>query len=159
MNETINSSEIKVIVFQLNKEEYGVEVEHIRSIERMLPITRVPKISPFIKGVINLRGVVIPIIDLRSRFKLENKETTDETRIIIVMVNNIEVGLIVDEANDVVDIPRKSIEPPPRVIGSIPAEYVRGVAKNEKRLLILLHLDKLINPEKTIEENLQSSIK
>lgn len=144
-------NEVKVIVFQLKDEEYGVEVDQVRSIERMQHITRVPKTPGFVKGVINLRGVVTPIIDLRKRFGIEEIETNDTTRIIIVAVENIEVGLIVDAANDVVDIPNNVIEPPPVVVGGIEADYLRGVAKMDRRLLILLNLDKALNSKELKE--------
>lgn len=139
--------EIKVIVFRLHNEEYGVEVSQVRSIERMEHITRVPRTPEFVKGVINLRGVVTPIVDLRSRLGLEAVPYTDSTRIIIVSVGEVEVGLIVDAANDVIDIPADAIEPPPKVVGGVEAVYLRGVAKLEKRLLILLNLDKVLNTE------------
>lgn len=150
-------NDVKVIVFQLQDEEYGVPVHQVHSIERMQHITRVPKTPEFVKGVINLRGVVTPIIDLRKRFGVDEVTYTDSTRIIIVGVSNMEVGLIVDAANDVIDIPEHSIEPPPEVVGSVEAEYINGVAKLEKRLLILLNLDKVLNPQeikqlKVIEE-------
>ncbi|WNF35439.1 chemotaxis protein CheW [Bacillaceae bacterium IKA-2] len=137
--------EVKVIVFQLKDEEYGVEVDQVRSIERMQHITRVPRTLDFVKGVINLRGVVTPIIELRKRFGIEEIETTDSTRIIIVAAGNLEVGLIVDAANDVVDIPNNVVEPPPEVVGGVEVDYLRGVAKMDKRLLILLNLDKVLN--------------
>lgn len=139
--------EVKVIVFRLRDEEYGVEVEQVKSIERLTHITRVPRTPHFVKGVINLRGVVTPIIDLRSRFGLEETEHTEATRVIIVAVGDVEVGLIVDAANDVIDIPVDAIEPPPEVVGGVEAAYLRGVAKLEKRLLILLNLDKVLTPE------------
>lgn len=151
MSETSLVNEVKVIVFQLKNEEYGLEVEQVRSIERMQHITRVPRTPDFVKGVINLRGVVTPIIDLRTRFGIEEMSTTDSTRIIIVAVGNMEVGLIVDAANDVVDIPNNVIEPPPQVVGGIEADYLRGVAKMMKRLLILLNLDKVLNPKEIRE--------
>jgi purine-binding chemotaxis protein CheW len=139
--------EVKVIVFRLVDEEYGVEVSQVRSIEKMQSITRVPRTPSFVKGVINLRGVVTPIIDLKTRFSLGEEEYTDATRIIIVAVEDMEVGLIVDAANDVIDIPTNSIEPPPAVVGGITATYLRGVAKLEDRLLILLNLDKVLSNE------------
>jgi purine-binding chemotaxis protein CheW len=151
MRRRVFMSEIKVIVFQLKDEEYGIEVEQVRSIERMQHITRVPRTSDFVKGVINLRGVVTPIIDLRNRFGIEEVATNDSTRIIIVAVGKMEVGLIVDAANDVVDISRDIIEPPPQVVGGIEADYLRGVAKIGKRLLILLNLDKVLNPKEVKE--------
>jgi purine-binding chemotaxis protein CheW len=139
--------EVKVIVFRLKDEEYGVEVQQVKSIEKLDHITRVPRTPKFVKGVINLRGVVTPIIDLRSRFGLEESEYTESTRVIIVAVGELEVGLIVDAANDVIDIPVNAIEPPPEVVGGVEAAYLRGVAKLEKRLLILLNLDKVLSTE------------
>ncbi len=141
------SEEVKVIIFRLVDEEYGVEVQQVKSIEKLEHITRVPRTPEFVKGVINLRGVVTPIIDLRSRFQLAETECTEATRVIIVAVDELEVGLIVDSANDVVDIPVNAIEPPPAVVGGVEATYLRGVAKLEKRLLILLNLDKVLSTE------------
>ncbi|MCE7794583.1 chemotaxis protein CheW [Salipaludibacillus sp. CUR1] len=143
--------DIKVIVFQLKDEEYGVEVEQVKSIERVQHITRVPSTPDFVEGVINLRGVVTPIIDLRKRFNIEGLDHSDTTRVIIVTVEKMDVGLVVDAANDVIDIPRSAVEPPPQVVGGLEAEYIRGVAKLEKRLLILLNLDKVLNSEEMDE--------
>jgi purine-binding chemotaxis protein CheW len=142
------SEDKKVIVFALGSEEYGVEVEKVKTIERMQPMTRVPKTPDFVKGVINLRGVVVPIIDLRSRFGLAETEYTDNTRIIIVSVGDIEVGLIVDAANDVIDLAEENIDNPPEVVGGIKAKYLRGIARvNEQRLLVLLNLDQVLNKQ------------
>jgi len=142
-----NEQVIKAVIFQLNDEEYGVDVHQVQSIERMIHITRVPKMPDFVKGVINLRGVVTPIIDLKERFSIETTEYTDSTRIIIVQVDDKEVGLIVDSANDVIDIPTEKIEQPPEVVGKIESDYIRGVAKLDDRLLILLNLNKVLNAE------------
>ncbi|GAX90545.1 chemotaxis protein CheW [Effusibacillus lacus] len=142
-----NVKENKYIVFRLLDEEYGVEVNQVRSIERMQRITRVPRTPGFVKGVINLRGVVTPIIDLKTRFGLGEENYTETTRIIIVATDEMEVGLIVDSANDVIDISTDSIEPPPEVVGGIRAAYLEGVAKLQDRLLILLNLDKVLNSE------------
>ncbi|PWK12690.1 chemotaxis protein CheW [Tumebacillus permanentifrigoris] len=139
--------EIKVIVFRLVDEEYGVEVSQVRSIEHMQKITRVPRTPEFVKGVINLRGIVTPVIDLKARFALGEENYTDSTRIIIVAVEDMEVGLIVDAANDVIDIPVNKIEPPPAVVGGINKAYLRGVAKLADRLLIMLNLDKVLSNE------------
>src|SRR5690606_22502693 len=104
------AEDLKVIVFGLGNEEYGIEVDKVRTIERMMPITRVPKTPSFIKGVINLRGVVVPVIHLSGRFDLEEAEVTDHTRIVVVAVNEMEVGFIVDSANDVVDNNEENID-------------------------------------------------
>lgn len=147
MSEEVMTQDVKVIIFQLKDEEYGVEVEQVRSIERVLHITRVPSTPDFVEGVINLRGVVTPIIDLRKRFDIEGIDHSESTRVIIVTVGDMDVGLVVDSANDVIDISRDAIEPPPEVVGGLEAEYIRGVAKLEKRLLILLNLDKVLRPD------------
>ncbi|WP_430785893.1 chemotaxis protein CheW [Virgibacillus flavescens] len=135
----------KVIVFQLNNEEYAVSVKQVGSIERLQPITRVPQTADFVKGVINLRGVVTPIIDLRVRFGIHPIDFKDSTRIIIVHMDELEVGLIVDAANDVIDIPDSSIEPAPEVVGTVDVDYIEGVTKLENRLLILLDLQKVLS--------------
>ncbi|MCQ6557897.1 chemotaxis protein CheW [Paenibacillus mendelii] len=144
--------EMKVIVFGLANEEYGIEVDKVRTIERMSPITRVPKTPAFIKGVINLRGVVLPVIDLRGRFGLSESEPTENSRIIIVAANDLEVGFIVDAANDVIDIDSDSIDSPPEVVGGIKAKYLRGVAKiGDNRLLIMLNLSEVLNKNEIIQ--------
>lgn len=139
--------QLKVIVFQIKDEEYTVPVELVGSIERMMPITRVPGTKTYVKGVLNLRGVVTPVIDLRERFGIDESETTDQTRIITVTINEMNVGLIVDAANDVLDLNEDSIEPPPEVVGTVEAEYIQGVAKLEQRLFILLNLEKVLSKE------------
>ncbi|MBE3570340.1 MAG: chemotaxis protein CheW [Bacillales bacterium] len=144
MSEIAAPSVLKVIAFQLGDNEYALPIHQVRSIERLMPITRVPKTVPFIKGVINLRGVVTPIIDLRTRFGLPEKEFDDGTRIIVATLNEMEVGFIVDGANDVLDISEDFIEPQPEMVGEIEAEYITGVAKWENRLLILLSLEKIL---------------
>ncbi|ATY85006.1 chemotaxis protein CheW [Kyrpidia spormannii] len=143
--------EVKVIVFQLATEEYGVEVSQVLSIERVQKITRVPRTPAFVKGVINLRGVVTPIIDLRARFGLPEVEYTDDTRIVVVAVGEMEVGLVVDAANDVIDVPMSRVDPPPAVVGGVKADYLRGVAKLDDRLLVLLNLDRVLSVQEVAE--------
>lgn len=141
------SGDVKVIVFQLQHEEYGIPVQQVRSIEKIQHITRVPRTAPYIKGVINLRGVVTPIIDLRKRFGLEEFLDPDSSRIIIVSKDDIDVGFIVDAANDVLDIYSSIIEPPPEVVESIEVEYIQGIAKLEKRLIIMIDLEEVLKVE------------
>ncbi|CAI6027286.1 chemotaxis protein CheW [Cohnella sp. JJ-181] len=146
------AEDFKVIVFTLAHEEYGIEVDKVRTIERMTPVTRVPKTPAFVKGVINLRGVVVPVIDLRSRFGLQEAEATENSRIIIVAANELEVGFIVDSANDVIDLNTDMVENPPEVVGGIKAKYLSGVAKfGEDRLLILLNLSEVLNRSEIIQ--------
>jgi purine-binding chemotaxis protein CheW len=138
------ASDLKVIVFQLNDKEYAIPVGQVKSIEKMMHFTRVPHTMPFVKGVMNLRGVVTPLIDLRVRFGLDEQPHTENTRVIIVSVPEAEVGLIVDSANDVIDIPSSLIEPPPEIVGTEAVDFINGVVKMDKRLLILIDLENIL---------------
>ena len=150
MTDKLDQKEMKVIVFQLLDMEYAISVDIVQSIEKVLSITRVPKTPAYVKGVINLRGIVTPIVDLRERFGLASKEMDDSTRIIIVTLDEYDVGLIVDAANDVLDIPVNAIEPQPEVVGSVESDFISGVAKVEKHLLVMLNLDKVLEPVKRV---------
>ncbi|MEW8971199.1 chemotaxis protein CheW [Mesobacillus jeotgali] len=143
-------SDLKVIVFQLNDKEYGVPVSQVKSIEKIMHITRVPHTNPFVKGVMNLRGVVTPLLDLRVRFGMEEEAYNEGTRVIIVSIEDKEVGLIVDGANDVIDIPTSKIEPPPEVVGMAAEGFIDGVANLDKRLLILIDLNKILESDEAI---------
>ncbi|MCG7407473.1 chemotaxis protein CheW [Paenibacillus sp. ACRRX] len=146
------AEDLKVVVFKLADEEYGIEVDKVQTIERMMPITRVPKTYSFIKGVINLRGIVVPVMDLNGRFGLPETETTDQTRIIIVNAHEMEVGFIVDSASDVIDMNEENIEEAPEMVGGIKAKYLRGVAKiGDSRLLIMLNLAEVLNRSEIIQ--------
>lgn len=141
----------KLIVFKLENEDFVVSVLNIKSIERILPITRVPGKPKFVKGVINLRGIITPVIDLRERFHHKPTVFTEESRIIIINIEEISVGLIVEEANNVIDINTNLIEPAPDVIGSKVVEYISGVVKIDERLLILLDLQKVLTTSEVEE--------
>lgn len=147
MTNLVDQEYMKVIIFELGDKEYAIPVSNVQGIEKLMHITRVPKAEAYVKGVINLRGVVTPIIDLRERFGLPIAEYIDSTRIIICTLENMEVGFVVDSANDVIDIPVSSIENQPNVVGSVEVEFISGVAKIDNRLLILLHLEKVLMPE------------
>lgn len=151
MSETVQRSDIKVIIFELANKEYAIEVDTVQGIERVISITRVPKTPSYVKGVINLRGVVTPIVDLRERFLLEPREMDESSRIIIVSLEEYDVGLIVDAANDVLDIPVASIEPQPEVVGMVESDFISGVAKVDKRLFVMLDLYKVLEPIKRAE--------
>lgn len=151
MTEITQQTEAKVIIFELMDMEYAIEVDAVQGIERAISITRVPKTPSYVKGVINLRGVVTPVVDLRERFGLEPQEINDSTRIIIVSLEDYEVGLIVDGANDVLDLPIEAIEPQPEVVGAVESDFIAGVAKVENRLFIMLELSKVLEPIKRAE--------
>jgi len=134
---------VKIVAFKLGEEEYGIDVKLVQSIERINQITRVPNAPIYVEGVINLRGNVIPIIDLRSKLNLEEAAHTANTRVIITKYEDIELGLIVDQTTDVIDVVEDTIEP----ISSsgLDGDYFGGIAKIESRLIILLKLAELLN--------------
>lgn len=136
---------MKIVIFTVNNEEYGVDVSRIKSIERMSETTRVPNVTPYIVGVMNLRGSIVPVVDLRKRFGFVSEEYKEETRIIVLSLQDMEVGVVVDSCSDVTDIQRNHIEPPPAVVGGIESSYISGVTKLGRRLIILLDLEKTLN--------------
>lgn len=149
---TFTNDEIQLVVFKLGQEEYGVTILQVQEIKRMTDITRVPQTPDYIKGVINLRGSVLPVIDLKKRLNLPLDEYTDDTRIIIVKVEEITVGIIVDAVSEVMAISEQNIEPPQAVVGGVASSYISGVGKLENRLLILLNLEAIIGISKEDEE-------
>ena len=138
---------LQLVSFKLGDEEFGVDIMQVQEIIRMQNITSVPNAPEFVEGVINLRGRVIPIIDLRKRFGLQEKPHDKSTRIIVVKVEEITVGLVVDEVSEVLRIPADTVEPPPPIVGGVESEYINGVGKLEDRLLILLDLSKTLSKE------------
>jgi len=135
--------EIQIVGFMLGEEEYGVDILSVNEILKMTKITRVPKSSEFVKGVINLRGNVVPILNVRKKFKGEEKVVDETTRIIILTVNNNRFGIIVDNVTEVIRIREEDIEEP-NLIDSVDKKYVDGVGKYNGRLLILLKLDQIL---------------
>ncbi|WP_051822745.1 chemotaxis protein CheW [Desulfonatronum thiodismutans] len=136
---------LQLVTFHIGDEEFGVEILKVQEIIRMMGITRVPKAPDFVEGVINLRGKVIPIIDLRKRFGMVSQEHDSQTRIIVLEINTVIVGFVVDSVSEVLRIPANTVEPPPAIISGIESEYISGVGKLADRLLILLDLDHLLS--------------
>ncbi|MDD2586598.1 MAG: chemotaxis protein CheW [Syntrophomonadaceae bacterium] len=143
------AEEIQLVVFLLKQDdmvsEYGVPITQVHEIIPMTRPTKLPQSPDFVEGIINLRGRIIPIIDLKKRFAMGNSNITAETRSVVVEVEGQTVGVIVDEVSEVLRLPTDSIEPPPDLVGGITAEYLTGVGKLEDRLLILLNMDKILN--------------
>ena len=142
---------LQLVTFHVGDEEFGVDILEVREINRMMDITRVPHAPEFVEGVINLRGQVIPVVDLRTRFRLGAVEHDKHTRIVVVELREMVVGFLVDSVSEVLRVPREHIEPPPPIVGSIGSEYLQGVIKLEDRLLILLDLHKLLSGGETRE--------
>jgi purine-binding chemotaxis protein CheW len=135
------------ISFSIGEEEYGLELLRVKEVIRIREITWLPKAPSFVKGIINLRGDVIPIIDLRDKFGLEAKEATAMTRVIVVEVEGWMIGMVVDSASQVVRIPADQIDPPPPMLGGFSQEFITGVGKLEDKLIILLNTDAILTME------------
>lgn len=133
----------KYLTFFLASEEYGVEILKVHEIIGMLPITRVPRTPSFVRGVINLRGKVIPIIDLRDRFGMPH-EGAEEQCIIVVQVHGIQLGVVVDKVSEVLSIAEGEIEPTPSFGVDVSTEYLLGLAKGDGRVRLLLDIDRVL---------------
>jgi purine-binding chemotaxis protein CheW len=135
----------QLVIFRLGKEEFGIEVSFVNSVIRMREITRIPRAPHFLEGVINLRGQITAIIDLRKHFGLESKAYDDKTRILVLEFGDIKVGLIVDAVYEVVRLPKENIEPPPSVLESqLGQHHVKGVGKHDDRLIIIIDVESLL---------------
>jgi purine-binding chemotaxis protein CheW len=139
------STTIQVVSFKLGSEEYGVDIAQVQEINRMVTITHVPRAPHFMEGVINLRGQLIPIIDLRARFGMPRVEHTKNTRIVVTEIGSKRVGMVVDSVSEVLRLPVEQIEDAPEMISGIDTEYIRGVGKIEDRLIIMLDLSRVIS--------------
>ncbi|MEG1609877.1 MAG: chemotaxis protein CheW [Bilophila sp.] len=147
---------IQLVTFKIAEEEFGVDILKVQEIIRMMPITKVPNAPPFVEGVINLRGKVIPVIDMRKRFGMAASPHDSQTRIEVMDLQGQIIGFVVDAVSEVLRIKESTVEPPPPVVAGIGSEYMRGVGKLQDRLLILLDLDKLLSENEL--QSLTSSI-
>ncbi len=134
-----------MVSFRLANEEYGIEITKVQEIILVGEITRVPQTSSYIKGLINLRSTVIPIVDLRLRFAMPAEPPSDETRIMVMNVAGKTIGIIVDAVSEVLRIAKDQIAPPPPTVAGLGREYLTGLAKLDKRLLILLDADRILS--------------
>ena len=140
-------AEEQLVTFSLGSEEFGVDIMRVQEIIRIPPITRVPKAPTYIEGVINLRGNVIPVISLRTRFNMGRVEETDLSRIIVLQVQTKVFGIRVDAVTEVLRLDSEAIEPPPPISLGMDSQFIRGVGKIGERLLILLELDQIMGGE------------
>jgi purine-binding chemotaxis protein CheW len=135
----------RFLTFSIGKENYGIEIKNITEIIGMQAITEVPELPYYVKGIINLRGKIIPVIDVRLRFKKESKVYNDRTCIIVVDIMDISIGLIVDEVSEVITIEDENIVPPPSVKAGFHNRYVNGIGKVGNEVKLLLDCEKLLN--------------
>jgi purine-binding chemotaxis protein CheW len=147
--ESEGTGSMQLVSFRLAEEEYGIEITKIREIILMGEITRVPQTPHYVKGLINLRSTVIPVIDLRTRFALPEEELTDESRIMVLHVGTKTIGIIVDAVSEVLRVTKDQMAPPPPTVAGLGQEYLTGLVKLEDRLLILLDIEKLLSEEDT----------
>ncbi|MBX3415924.1 MAG: purine-binding chemotaxis protein CheW [Pirellulales bacterium] len=138
------SGTMQLVSFRLAQEEYGIEITKVQEIILVGEITRMPKTPYYIRGLINLRSMVIPIVDLRLRFGMEPQETTDETRIMVVNVAGKTIGIVVDAVSEVLRIHHDQIAPTPPTIAGLGHDYLSGLVRGENRLLILLDIDNIL---------------
>jgi purine-binding chemotaxis protein CheW len=142
---------VHVVSFSLGSEEYGVDISQVQEIIRMVEITHVPRAPHFMEGVINLRGQLIPIIDLRTRFGMPRADQTKSTRIVVTEIGSKRVGIVVDAVSEVLNIPLEQVENAPEMIAGVGTEYIQGVGKVGERLIILLDLTMVISGEEKAE--------
>ena len=143
------SSLLQLVTFELFEEIFALPILDVREIIRMTDITPVPQAPNFVEGVINLRGQIIPVVDLRKRFGLSAAELTDDTRVIVVELGNeVVIGLIVDAVREVERLPSDTIVPPPALVaGSIGAEYIKGISNHDDKMIIHIDLRKVFSAE------------
>lgn len=146
-SDTTRDELLQLVSFNIGEEEFGVDILKVQEINRMVEVTRVPNAPEYVDGVINLRGKVIPIVDLRRRFGMQRKEKDKNTRIVVVELNGKVLGFVVDAVSEVLRIQKSVTEPPPPIIAGIEAEYITAIGKLENRLLILLDLERVLSTE------------
>ena len=154
----VDNEELQLVVFRVGKEEFGLDVSEVKEIIRILDITPMPKAPDFIEGVINLRGQVVAVMDLASRFDLKDSKKTEKSRIVVVEMGSNIVGFKVDEVPEVLRLSTQDVDPTPQISeSSVNAEFIRGIGKFDERLIIILDSGKIIGQEDA--EKLQQAMK
>ncbi|MCK5088064.1 MAG: purine-binding chemotaxis protein CheW [Melioribacteraceae bacterium] len=143
-NTVVEEELLQLVTFCLGEEEFGFDIFKVKEINKMMEMTKVPNSPPSVKGVINLRGTVTPVIDMRDKLGMIEKEYDKDTRIIVVESNEKNIGFIVDEVREVLRINHNIIESPPEMVSGINSEYITNIAKLDDRLLILIDIEKIL---------------
>ncbi|MDW8002892.1 MAG: chemotaxis protein CheW [Deltaproteobacteria bacterium] len=138
-----NEKILQLVTFKIGNEEFGVDILKVQEINKMMNITRIPNAPEYVEGVINLRGKIVPVVDLRKRLNFPQRPYDKNTRIIVVELDGMILGFIVDSVSEVLRIPESTVEPPPAMVSGIESEYVEGIGRIGDRLLILLELRKV----------------
>lgn len=135
------------VIFKLNNENYGIPIEYVETIERLAKITRVPNAPHYINGVMNLRGKVIPVMDLCKRFQSGQTFVTDDSRIIVLSIDEVDVGILADSCSEVIILDKKQIDKTYSLINSLEDDYIKGVGKSGERMIIILDVPKLLTSD------------
>ena len=152
MEQLVGGADIlQLVTFTMGKEEYAVDILKVQEINRMTEIAQVPNAPHYVEGLINLRGRVIPVVSLRKRFGFEEKENDEQARIMIMDIQGITIGLVVDAVSEVLRIPANTVEPTPHVASDMGTEFIKGIAKLEDRLIILIDMDMLIEKAESVD--------
>ena len=144
-----SSELLQLVSFRIGNEEFGIDIMRVQEINKMTNITEIPNSPDFVEGIINLRGRVIPVIDLRTRLRLEKRKSDKDSRIIIVEIEAKTIGFIVDSVNEVLRVPASTFENPPEIVSGIDTEFIQSVGKLEDRLLLLIDLNKILHKEES----------
>jgi len=142
--DTIRSEMLQFVTFRLAAEKYGVNILKVQEINNLKDFAKIPHAPVFIEGAINLRGKVIPVMNLRKKFGIEDKTLDDYSKIVIMNIRGHVMGILVDSVSDVLRIPQNVIMPPPPVSSEVSAEFIKGIAKLDQGLVIILDMDKLL---------------
>lgn len=137
----------KFLTFSLDKESFGIEIRHVTEIVGIQAITAIPELPEYIRGIINLRGKIIPIMDIRLRFKKEAREYDDRTCVIVVDINGLSIGIVVDNVSEVLSIPDEDIVDPPQMNRNINNRYINGIGKVGSNVVLLLDCEKLLTED------------
>jgi purine-binding chemotaxis protein CheW len=152
MRQVTRGSGGKFLTFFLAGEEYGIAILKVHEIIGMMAITGVPRTPAYVRGVINLRGKVIPIVDLRLKFGMASQDQTSETCIIVVTVQGVEVGIVVDRVSEVLNISEKEIEPAPSFGADVNTDFILGIGKSQGKVRLLLDIDRVLTHTEVIED-------
>ena len=141
---------LQQVVFRLDKEEYGLDIMKVNGIERYQEVVKIPNAPEYIEGMINLRGEVLPIFSLRTKFNLDRKETDDDTKIIVAYTQDIKIGFVVDAVQEIMQINEEDVEPAPPIVTGIDRKYIKSVAKVEDRMVTLIDIDLIVTDEEKL---------
>ena len=145
-----SNGQMQLVTFQLGKEHYGVNIMEVENIVREEEIRPIPNAPVYVEGLFNLRGTIIPVINLHRRFHIKKAELSEEDKLlsglVIININNMQIGIIIDKVLRVVTVERKKIQPPPQMISGIGTEYIKGVTPDEEGYLIILDIQRLFDP-------------